>query len=142
MIKLLKSVPLSFFVIDEAHCISHWGHDFREEYRNLGMIKETFAPAAVHAFTATATAEVRRDILEQLRLQNPQSHIGPVDRPNLTYRVRPRSQIVGQVADLLKKHAEEPGIIYCLRRDDVDTLSARLNDLGFQKSSLPCRPRR
>ncbi|RPJ42431.1 MAG: DNA helicase RecQ [Deltaproteobacteria bacterium] len=132
MIKLLKSVPLSFFVIDEAHCISHWGHDFREEYRNLGMIKEAFAPVAVHAFTATATAEVRRDILEQLRLQNPQSHIGPVDRPNLTYRVRLRSQIVGQVADLLKKHADEPGIIYCLRRDDVNTLSARLNDLGFR----------
>ena len=132
MVRLLKSVPLSFFVIDEAHCISHWGHDFREEYRNLGMIKETFAPVAVHAFTATATAEVRRDILEQLRLQNPQSHIGPVDRPNLTYRVRLRSQIVGQVADLLKKHADEPGIIYCLRRDDVDTLSARLNDLGFR----------
>ena len=132
MIRLLKSVPLSFFVIDEAHCISHWGHDFREEYRNLGMIKETFAPVAVHAFTATATAEVRRDILEQLRLQNPESHIGPVDRPNLTYRVQPRTQVVGQVADLLKKHAAEPGIIYCLRRDDVDTLSERLNDLGFK----------
>ncbi|MBP1716061.1 MAG: recQ, partial [Deltaproteobacteria bacterium] len=60
MIQLLKSVPRSFFVIDEAQCISHWGHDFREEYRNLGMIKETFASVAVHAFTATATAEVRR----------------------------------------------------------------------------------
>ena len=132
MIQLLKSVPRSFFVIDEAHCISHWGHDFREEYRNLGMIKETFAPVAVHAFTATATAEVRRDILDQLHLQNPESHIGPVDRPNLTYRVRLRTHIVSQVADLLKKHAAEPGIIYCLRRDDVDTLSARLNDLGFR----------
>jgi ATP-dependent DNA helicase RecQ len=130
--RLLKSVPLSFFVIDEAHCISHWGHDFREDYRTLGMIKETFAPAAVHAFTATATGEVRRDILEQLRLQNPESHIGPVDRANLTYRVRPRAQILSQVADLLKKHSEEPGIVYCLRRDDVDTLSARLNDLGFK----------
>jgi ATP-dependent DNA helicase RecQ len=130
--RLLKSVPLSFFVIDEAHCISHWGHDFREDYRTLGMIKETFAPAAVHAFTATATGEVRRDILEQLRLQNPESHIGPVDRANLTYRVRPRAQILSQVADLLKKHSQEPGIVYCLRRDDVDTLSARLNDLGFK----------
>jgi ATP-dependent DNA helicase RecQ len=128
----LKSVPLSFFVVDEAHCISHWGHDFREEYRNLAMIKHTFAGAPVHAFTATATAEVRRDILEQLRLQNPISHIGPVDRPNLTYRVRLRTQVLSQVAELLKKHSEEPGIIYCLRRDDVDTLSARLNDLGFK----------
>jgi len=131
-IGLLKSVPLSFFVVDEAHCISHWGHDFREEYRNLAMIKQTFAGAPVHAFTATATAEVRRDILEQLRLQDPISHIGPVDRPNLTYRVRLRTQVLSQVAELLKKHSEEPGIIYCLRRDDVDTLSARLNDLGFK----------
>ena len=131
-ISLLKSVSLSFFVIDEAHCISHWGHDFREDYRNLRVIKETFRPVAVHAFTATATEEVQRDILEQLRLENPEAHIGPVDRPNLTYRVRPRSQIIAQVTDLLKKHADEPGIIYCLRRDDVDSLSSKLNELGFR----------
>ncbi len=140
MVQLLKSVPLSFFVIDEAHCISHWGHDFREDYRSLGVIKEAFRPIAVHAFTATATREVQGDILAQLRLEDPETHIGPVDRPNLTYRVRPRSQIIAQVTDLLKKHANEPGIIYCLRRDDVDTLSAKLNDLGFRESSLPCRP--
>ncbi len=131
-LELLKSIPLSFFVIDEAHCISHWGHDFREDYRNLGIIKETFKPISVHAFTATATEEVQRDILAQLRLQNPQQHIGRVDRPNLTYRVRPRTQILIQVTDLLKKHKGESGIIYCLRRDDVDSLSARLNELGFK----------
>ena len=132
MVQLLKSVPLSFFVIDEAHCISHWGHDFREDYRSLGVIKEAFRPIAVHAFTATATREVQGDILAQLRLEDPETHIGLVDRPNLTYRVRPRSQIIAQVTDLLKKHANEPGIIYCLRRDDVDTISAKLNDLGFK----------
>jgi ATP-dependent DNA helicase RecQ len=131
MISLLKSLCLSFFVIDEAHCISHWGHDFREDYRNLGIIKEKFRPIGVHAFTATATKEVQGDILQQLLLENPRAHIGPVDRPNLTYRVRPRSHVISQVTDILKKHAEEPGIIYCLRRDDVDALSAKLNDLGF-----------
>jgi len=145
-IDLLKSVPLSFFVIDEAHCISHWGHDFREDYRNLGIIKEVFRPLAVHAFTATATQEVQKDILEQLRLENPQTHIGPVDRPNLTYRVNPRSQVVSQVVGLLKKHPDEPGIIYCLRRDDVDALSARLNDLGYPNlpyhAGLPDETRR
>jgi ATP-dependent DNA helicase RecQ len=130
--QLLQSVPLSFFVIDEAHCISHWGHDFREDYRNLKVIKETFKPISVHAFTATATEEVQKDILEELRLENPQTHIGPVDRPNLTYRVRLRAQIVSQVTNILEKHADEAGIIYCLRRDDVDTLSARLNKLGFK----------
>ena len=130
--QLLQSVPLSFFVIDEAHCISHWGHDFREDYRNLRIIKETFNPISVHAFTATGTEEVQKDILEELRLENPKTHIGPVDRPNLTYRVRPRAQIISQVTDFLKKHAGEAGIIYCLRRDDVDTLSARLNALGFK----------
>jgi ATP-dependent DNA helicase RecQ len=130
--QLLQSVPLSFFVIDEAHCISHWGHDFREDYRNLRIIKETFKPVSVHAFTATATEEVQKDILGELRLENPKTHIGPVDRPNLTYRVRPRAQLISQVTDLLKKHAGEAGIIYCLRRDDVDTLSAGLNALGFK----------
>ncbi len=131
-VQLLKSVPLSFFVIDEAQCISHWGHDFREDYRNLKVIKGNFPRTSVHAFTATATPEVQRDILEQLRLENPLTFIGPVDRPNLTYRVRPRSQIVNQVTELLKKHPREPGIIYCLRRDDVDTLSVKLNQLGFK----------
>jgi ATP-dependent DNA helicase RecQ len=119
-------------VIDEAHCISHWGHDFREDYRNLQVIKKTFQGISVQAFTATATEEVQRDILSQLRLENPKTHIGPVDRPNLTYRVRARTQVVSQVTDVLEKHADEAGIIYCLRRDDVDTLSARLNELGFR----------
>jgi ATP-dependent DNA helicase RecQ len=130
--QLFQSIPLSFFVIDEAHCISHWGHDFREDYRNLQVIKKTFQGISVQAFTATATEEVQRDILSQLRLENPKTHIGPVDRPNLTYRVRARTQVVSQVTDVLEKHADEAGIIYCLRRDDVDTLSARLNELGFR----------
>lgn len=131
-INMLKSIPLSFFVIDEAHCISHWGHDFRLDYRNLKVIKEVFSSISVHAFTATATKEVQKDILEQLKLDNPELHIAHVDRPNLTYRAWPRSNIITQIIDILDKHANEPGIIYCLRRSDVDNISARLNNLGFK----------
>ena len=128
----LNSIPISFFVIDEAHCISQWGHDFREEYRNLKVIKEKFQSVNVHAFTASATQEVQQDILDQLALDHPQVLIASVDRPNLTYRVIPRSHWVRQIADLLKKHMGEAGIIYCLRRDDVNELSDRLNELGFK----------
>ena len=127
---LLKSIPLSFFVIDEAHCISHWGHDFREDYRGLGIIKEIFSSINIHAFTATATKEVQSDILGQLKLNNPHINIASVDRQNLFYRVMPRTNIISQIAEVLGRHPREAGIIYCLRRDDVDNISAKLNELG------------
>ncbi|MBI3013353.1 MAG: DNA helicase RecQ [Elusimicrobia bacterium] len=130
---LLKSVKISFFVIDEAHCISHWGHNFREEYRQLGFIKKEFKNIGVHAFTATATPEVRQDIVKQLNLEEPHLYIGNMDRPNLNYRVLPRSsQLLGQIVNVIKKHPNEQGIVYCLRRADVDEISAKLNDLGIQ----------
>jgi len=130
-IDLLDSVRLSFFVIDEAHCISHWGHDFRANYRNLRMIKERFNSVSVHAFTATATGEVQLDIIKELQLTGPKIHIGRVDRPNLTYRVMPRKQILRQVQEILARHAGEAGIIYCLRRKDVDALSEDLRRCGI-----------
>ena len=129
---LLKSVPLSFFVIDEAHCISHWGHDFREDYRNLKIIKANFASVNIHAFTATATKEVQADILGQLDLNKPFINIALVDRPNLFYRVMLRTNIISQITEVLKRHSGEAGIIYCLRRSDVDSISARLNELGIK----------
>ena len=129
---LLKAIEVSFFVIDEAHCISHWGHDFREDYRNLSIIKKEFKGIATHAFTATATKEVQGDILGQLRLDNPLINIASVDRANLTYRIEMRSEIIHQITGVLKKHPREAGIIYCLRRDDVDHISGRLNALGFK----------
>lgn len=136
MADLLKSVKLSFFVIDEAHCISHWGHNFRAEYRMLGMIKKEFKNISVHAFTATATAQVQEDIIAQLNLDAPHVYIGNIDRPNLTYRILPRfGNVLLHIIDAIKKHPDEPGIIYCLRRADVDELSKKLNDLGF--NNLP-----
>lgn len=128
---LLKKVGVDFFIIDEAHCISHWGHDFRAEYRALGIIKDIFKSASVHAFTATATKEVQIDILKQLNLNDPVIHTGPVDRINLTYRVMQRQQIVKQVTEVIDKHRDEPGVIYCLRRKDVDNLSKTLKKLGY-----------
>ena len=101
-LSLLKSIEVSFFVIDEAHCISHWGHDFREDYRNLSIIKKEFKGIATHAFTATATKEVQGDILGQLRLDNPRINIASVDRANLTYRIEMRSEIIQQITGILK----------------------------------------
>jgi len=130
-INLLSALKLAFFVIDEAHCISHWGHDFRANYRNLCLIKEKFKPISVHAFTATATKEVQLDIIAELRFINPKTHLGRVDRPNLTYRVIPRKQILKQIMGVLTKHDQEAGIIYCLRRKDVDAISGDLKGLGI-----------
>ena len=129
---LLKSSKLSFFVIDEAHCISHWGHDFRDEYRNLGSIRSNFPGIKVHGFTATATREVQTDILAQLNLSNPLINIASLDRPNLVYRVMLRTNILSQITETLKKHSGEAGNIYCLRRKHVDDLSSKLNSLGFK----------
>jgi ATP-dependent DNA helicase RecQ len=86
-LEYLKTTPLAFFAIDEAHCISDWGHDFRPEYRMLSRLKEAFPGVAVHAYTATATSRVRSDIARELRLLEPEILVGSFDRPNLIYRV-------------------------------------------------------
>src|SRR6476661_645864 len=92
--RLLQHIGVRTFAIDEAHCISHWGHDFRPEYRQLNRLKELFPGATVHAYTATATEQVRQDIVAQLNLRDPAVLVGDFDRPNLTYRVVPRDKDV------------------------------------------------
>lgn len=130
--QFLQQLGVRTFAIDEAHCISHWGHDFRPEYRQLRTLRATFPQATFHGYTATATQQVRADIVEQLGLRNPEVLVGDFDRPNLCYRVVPRARMLDQVAEVLKRHAGEAGIIYCLRRKDVDNLTADLRALGHQ----------
>jgi len=130
-LQFLQQVPLSFIAIDEAHCISEWGHDFRPEYRGLSRLKEMFPKIAIHAYTATATPRVRDDIVRELRLSAPELLVGSFDRPNLVYRVRRRAEISRQIRDVIERYPNDSGIIYCLRRADVDDLAAELRSLGY-----------
>jgi ATP-dependent DNA helicase RecQ len=130
--QLLRRVNVRTFAIDEAHCISHWGHDFRPEYRQLNRLKELFPGASIHAYTATATERVRNDIAQQLALRNAEMLVGNFDRPNLNYRVLPRHDLTKQVCDVLDRHPREPGIIYCISRRDVEDLTEILNGHGYQ----------
>ena len=134
-LSLLSSLEVSFIAIDEAHCISQWGHDFRPEYRQLGRIREALPGVAFHAYTATATENVRRDISVQLGLKDPIEFVGSFDRPNLVYRVLPRASLKGQLGELLSRHRGEAGIIYCTSRREVDALAAWLTDIGH--TALP-----
>jgi len=130
-VELLRETGLSFIAIDEAHCVSMWGHNFRPEYRQLGMLKKVFGDVTMGAYTATATEQVRNDICEQLHLKNPKMLIGSFDRPNLVYKVRRRANIMKQVCAVLDRHKGESGIIYCIRRKDVDAMCARLAAKGY-----------
>jgi ATP-dependent DNA helicase RecQ len=129
---LLKKNDLSLIAIDEAHCISMWGHDFRPEYRQLGSLKNIFPGVTIGAYTATATAQVRSDIAEQLYLDRPRVLVGSFDRPNLVYSVRPRVYIVKQVCEVLDRHKNESGIVYCIRRSDVEDMCAALTAQGYR----------
>ncbi|MFH1038540.1 MAG: DNA helicase RecQ, partial [PVC group bacterium] len=128
----LRDTKLSFIAIDEAHCISHWGHDFRPEYRQLGKLKEIFPGIGIHAYTATATEPVRNDIARQLNLKDPKILVGSFDRPNLIYRAGFRTDRLGQVRKVLDRHPGESGIIYCIRRKDVDDLCGTLCRAGYR----------
>jgi ATP-dependent DNA helicase RecQ len=130
LFRVLAELDVRRVAIDEAHCISHWGHDFRPEYRMLSRLRELLPQASVHAYTATATEQVRRDIVAQLALHDPEVLVGDFDRPNLTYRVWPRHDVLRQVGEVLDRHPGEAGIIYCMRRKDVDDLAASLRERG------------
>ncbi len=124
--------PPSFIAVDEAHCISQWGHDFRPEYRQMARLRDRWPDVSLHAFTATATTRVRRDIVAQLELRDVVELVGSFDRPNLVYRVVGRSNLKRQLQDVLGRHRREAGIIYCQSRREVDALAAWLAESGVR----------
>ena len=124
--------PPSFVAVDEAHCISQWGHDFRPEYRQLAQIRARWPAVSLHAFTATATSRVRRDIVAELGLRAPVELVGSFDRPNLVYRVLARANLKSQLLDVLGRHRNQAGIIYCQSRREVDALAGWLVQTGVR----------
>jgi len=129
---LLKAVEVAFVAVDEAHCISTWGHDFRPEYRALRCLKEVFPGIAVHAYTATATPQVRGDIVSELALEAPEVLVGSFDRPNLSYTVRHRGERIRGIRRVVDRHPGESGIVYCLSRAQVERTAAALTELGYR----------
>src|SRR5213080_4905653 len=117
--------------IDEAHCISEWGHDFRPEYRELKKLREHFANASVMALTATATERVRADIIKELKLREPRCYVASFNRPNLTYRVIPKSASYEQLLAFIHSRENESGIVYCASRKGADSLAVRLSEDGI-----------
>jgi ATP-dependent DNA helicase RecQ len=127
----LKGWSVNRFAIDEAHCISEWGHDFRPEYRQIAALRRLFPEVPMMALTATATERVRADILKQLQLRQPACYVASFNRPNLTYRVSGKAGAYRQVLDFLRARPGESGIIYCQARKTTETLASKLSADGL-----------
>ena len=121
-----RSWSVAQIAVDEAHCISEWGHDFRPEYRELAKLREHFPNVPMMALTATATTRVRNDIVRQLKLQDPQCYVASFNRPNLTYSVVPKSSGYTQVVEFVRRHGGGSGIVYCASRKTAEKLAQEL----------------
>jgi ATP-dependent DNA helicase RecQ len=128
----LKKFTINLFAIDEAHCISSWGHDFRPEYTQLRTLKESFPQVPILALTATADKVTRKDILEQLNLQNPTVFVASFDRPNLSLTVKPAQDRFGIVHYFIKARPNQSGIVYCLSRKGTENLAEKLQAKGIK----------
>ena len=130
--RFLHELDLSLIAIDEAHCISEWGHEFRPDYRNLRQLREDFPAVPVIALTATATEQVREDIVAQLGLQQGSVFLSGFNRENLRYAVLPKASSWGRLLSLLERHRDQSTIIYCFSRQETEDLAADLRDRGFE----------
>ena len=134
LMHLLHQAHVSLFAIDEAHCISSWGHDFRPEYTQLGQLRELFPDAPIMALTATADKITKQDILKQMKIMDARTFIGSFDRPNLSLDVKrgySAREKLRSVVELIKRHPGESGIIYCLARKTTEELAAKLQKEGI-----------
>ncbi len=134
-LETLKAVPISLFAIDEVHCVSEWGHDFRPDYLSLSVIPKMFPVVPVAAFTATATRRVQEDIIDKIGLRSPEIIRASFDRPNLFYQVKRKDKADMQILEFLREHPGEPGIIYRTTRDSVSDTADFLVSKGI--SALP-----
>ncbi len=132
LFEALRQWNVQQVAVDEAHCISEWGHDFRPEYRQLSLLREQFTDLPFMALTATATTRVRDDIIRQLHLKDPSVHVASFNRPNLTYRVIPKSQAYRQILDFVRARPKESGIVYCFSRASADSVAAKLAQDGVK----------
>ena len=134
VLTILQNARVSLFAIDEAHCISGWGHDFRPEYTQLGQLKQMFPHVPIMALTATADKITKEDILVQLNIKGAKTYISSFDRPNLSLDVKrgySARDKVRSIEELIRRHSGESGIIYCLARKTTETLAAKLKQDGF-----------
>lgn len=132
---LLPRIDISLIAIDEAHCISHWGHDFRPEYAQLSVLKENFPRVPIIALTATADKITRTDIINQLKLHEPATFISSFDRPNLSLTVRrglSKKEKIAATVHFIRKHPHQSGIIYCLSRNNTESLVEELAEYGIR----------
>jgi ATP-dependent DNA helicase RecQ len=131
----LKQLSINFFAIDEAHCISQWGHDFRPEYRQLALLRQEFPTTPIMALTATATERVKKDIVQQLRLQQQLTLVASFFRSNLYYAVEPKQEVKTAITEFVNQRTNQSGIVYCQSRAMVERLADHLQSKGIRAST-------